>query len=178
MANTKRARQRDVLEVPLAEILRHLQTSERQDVKIVAPSILTEKLYKFLTEEKGKKLKREIPLRGNLWSRSYTTKPNKLCESADFSFSAGAPLKGPFAISFANERANQEEHYHKRHTEIYFSEHRIGGYYKKLRTQKEHPITLAKGGLILFGPYVVHYMELDGLTLVVEVPAVEDDRFP
>jgi hypothetical protein len=167
---------RDVLIVPLEEISRHLETNERQDIKVVAPSILTDELYNILTK-KGKRLKPEIPLEGNLWKRSYKTKANKLCESADFAFEFPAETKGPFAISFANDKAEQEEHYHKHHTEIYFSEHRISGYYRNVDEENHNQFDLRDGGLVLFQPNVIHYMELRGLTLIIETPSLEKDRF-
>lgn len=127
---------REVLIIPLEELTRHFETNERQDIKIVAPSILTHELYEILTK-KGKRLKPELPLNGNRWKRSYKTEANKLCESSDFVFELPAETKGPFTISFANEKAEQEEHYHKYHTEIYFSDHRISGYYRILGENTE-----------------------------------------
>jgi len=165
---------RHVLFVPLEEIKRHLETNERQDIKVVAPSFLTEALYEILTK-KGKQLKTEIPLEGNIWKRSYKTTENNLCESADFAFETRGEAKGPFAIAFANERAEQEEHYHKNHTEIYFSEHRISGYYRNINDKSLHQFDLRDGGIVLFQPYVMHYIELGGLTLIIETPSFESD---
>ncbi len=167
---------RYVLIIPLEELSRYFETNERQDIKIVAPSILTPELHELLTK-KGKRLKPEIQLNGTRWKKSFKTKPNRLCESSDFAFEMPAETKGPFTISFANERAEQEEHYHKYHAEIYFSEHRIGGYYRILGEDTEHPVELREGGLVLFQPNVVHYIELNGLTLILEAPALEKDRF-
>lgn len=163
---------RDVLEIPLEEIERHLQENERQDIKIVAPSILTQELFDILTK-KGKKLKQELPLLGNRWPHSNKTEANKLCESSDFKLDGDAT----FTISFVNQKAAQEEHYHKLHTEIYFSEHSISGYYRHMGNSDRHPVNLTKGGLVLFGPNIVHYMKLNGLTLVLELPAVDRDRY-
>ena len=167
---------RGVLIVPLEEIRRHFKANERQDVKVVAPSILTDYLYEELTK-KGKRLKPEIPQEGNRWERSHKTKANKLCESGDFAFEASDETKGPFAISFANEKAEQEEHYHNHHSEIYFSEHRISGYYRKVDGTEDKQIDLSEGGLVLFQPRVIHYVELSGLTLIIETPSLEKDRF-
>ncbi len=163
---------RDILEIPLEEVKLHLQENERQDIKIVAPSILTQELFDILTK-KGKKLKQEVPLDGNRWTHSNKTEANKLCESSDFKLDGNAT----FTISFVNEKADQEEHYHKLHTEIYFSEHSIGGYYRRVGNSDRFHIDLTKGGLVLFGPNIVHYMELSGLTLVLELPAVDRDRY-
>ena len=168
---------RDVLIVPVEELYRHFETNERQDVKIVAPSILTPELYETLTK-KGKRLKPEEPLTGNRWERSHKTKANKLCESSDFTFEIHTATKGPFTISFANEKAEQEEHYHKLQVEIYFSEHRISGYYRKINENTtEYPIELNKGGLVLFQPNIIHYIELSGITLILETPSLDNDRF-
>ena len=167
---------RDVLIIPLEEIGRHFETNERQDIKVVAPSILTPELYEILTS-KGKRLKPEVALDGKQWERSYKTTANKICESADFSFAISPEVKGPFAISFANEKAEQEEHHHKQHAEIYFSEHRITGYYRKLRENTQHPFDLKNGGLLLFQPNVIHYMELSGITLILETPSLDKDRY-
>lgn len=167
---------RDVLIVPLEEVRRHFETNERQDVKVVAPSILTDVLYEEL-KKAVKLLKPEIPLKGDQWERSYKTKANKLRESEDFAFEASDEIKGPFAISFANEKAEQEEHYHKHHSEIYFSEYRISGYYRKVGDSEDKHFDLSEGGLVLFQPNVIHYMELSGLTLIIETPSLEKDRF-
>ena len=166
---------RHVLFVPLEEIRRHLGTNERQDIKVVAPSILMGALYEIL-KKKGKQLKTEISLEGNIWKRSYKTTANNLCESADFAFETQGEAKGPFAISFANDRAEQEEHYHKHHTEIYFSEHRISGYYRNVNEKRLNQFDLRDGGIVLFQPYVMHYIELGGLTLIIETPSFENDR--
>lgn len=167
---------RDVLIIPLEELIRHFETNERQDIKVVAPSILTPELYEILTK-KGKRLKIEEPLEGPRWERSYKTKPNKLCESSDFAFEMPSETNGPFTISFANEKAEQGEHYHKYHAEIYFSEHRISGYYRKVNDEEESHFELGIGGLLIFQPNVIHYVELSGLTLILETPALEKDRF-
>jgi hypothetical protein len=167
---------RDMLIIPLEELTRHFETNERQDIKIVAPSILIHELYETLIK-KGKRLKPEVHLSGNRWERSYKTKANKICESSDFVFELPSETKGPFTISFANEKAEQEEHYHKYHAEIYFSEHRISGYYRKLSEDTEYPLELSNGGLVLFQPNVIHYIELSGLTLILETPALEIDRY-
>jgi hypothetical protein len=167
---------RDVLIIPLEEVSRHFETNERQDIKIVAPNILTDELYDILTK-KGKRLKPEVELNGDRWERSYKTRANRLCESADFAFETTPETKGPFAISFANEKAEQEEHYHKHHAEIYFSEHRISGYYRKLGDNNDNHFELCNGGLVLFQPNIIHYMELNGLALILETPSIENDRF-
>jgi hypothetical protein len=167
---------RHVLIVPLDAILRHLETNIRQDVKVVVPSMLTDELYKLLIK-KGKQLKPEVALDGDIWKRSYKTEPNMLCESADFAYNISDKTKGPFAISFANDKAEQEKHYHKLHTEIYFSEHRMSGYYQAIDGKDSGHFDLEHGGLVLFQPNILHYMELSGITLILETPSLDDDRF-
>ena len=167
---------RDVLIVPLDEIVDHFAKNKRQDIKVIAPTILTDDLYEKL-RAKGKEIKQEVPLVGEHWTRSPATRPNRLCESGDFGFDPG-DTKGAFSISFANEKAGQDEHWHVRHSEIYFSEHRISGYYRTPSSQRDESFDLPDGGAIVFGPNVVHYMEMYGLTIIIEVPAVEGDKFP
>jgi hypothetical protein len=170
---------RDHLFIPIEQLLSHFATNIRQDIKIVAPNILDPKTV-LEWKKLGRIVKEEEPLQGCNWTRSYKTEPNKICQSSDFSFELGEQIHGPFTISFANERANQKVHYHKHHTEVYFSEHQISGYYRKSDESfdKNESIDLPQGGTIIFGPNVVHFMELGGLTIVFEVPAVKDDLFP
>ncbi len=165
---------RSVLEIPLEEIKLHLETNVRQDIKVIVTSILSDEMYEKLKERKI--LKKEIPLDGSRWKRSYKTKPNNICEAQDFNFNINNPEKGPFTISFANEKAEQEEHFHKQHTEIYFSEHPIRGYYRVLG-KDESKIELNNGGAIVFNPNVIHYIELSGLCIIIEIPAIENDRY-
>jgi hypothetical protein len=167
---------RDVLFIPLEEVKRQFEANERQDIKIGAPSILTPELFEMLTE-KGKRLKPETPLKGNRWESSNKAEANKLCESSDFMFELPTEPKGPFTISFANEKAEQEAHYHKLHTEVYFSAYRLLGHYHKAGSDGDISFDLKNGGLALFQPYMVHYVELSGVTLILEMPALEKDRF-
>lgn len=167
---------RNVLFIPLEEIVKHFSINDRQDIKIVAPNVLSDELFEIL-KKKGKILKPEIKLKGNRWKRSYKTKPNKICESVNFLFEIPYNTKGLFSISFANGKAVQEEHYHKHHTEIYYSEQRISGYYRKLNQKKINYFELTTGGLALFQANIIHHLELNGLTLIIEIPSLEDDRF-
>jgi hypothetical protein len=159
---------RNVLEIPLEEIVLHLAKNERQHLKVVAPGILTQELYQRFRNE-GKKVKEEVPLEGDRWTHSYKLQPNKLCESVNFGPDENLFAKGPFAISFANDHTN--------HTEIYFSEHSIGGYYKRQGESAKCPINLNSGGAVVFGPNVVHYVALGGITIIIEIPSVENDKF-
>jgi len=162
--------------VPLEEIRRHLQTNLRQDVKVVAPELLSEHLFQRLSA-KGKKVKPEVELDGDRWSHSTGDHPNCLCASADFiTESLPQYACGPFAMSFANERAEQDAHYHRRHVEIYFSEHPLQAEFWLVGSVEQESISLAEGGAIIFSPNVVHSMRLGGLTIVLELPSVADDK--
>lgn len=167
---------RRLLAIPLDEIQKHFEKNSRQDVKIVAPGILSEELFRIL-KTRGKPAKPEEALEDNLWKHSGPNEPNYLCESADFvDFSLPQYVQGPFAISFANESAEQDEHYHKRHFEIYFSEHSIGAQFRCLEDSKHRAITLGNGGAFVLAPGVIHKMCLAGVTIVIEIPSVEKDK--
>ncbi len=168
---------RRVLAVPRSEIEEHFNRNVRQDVKIVAPNILTVELFNIL-KTKGKDLKAEQYLQGDVWEHSAAGDPNNLCESNDF-IDASLPqyVQGPFALSFANEKAVQDAHYHWRHIEIYISDHPITAEYRHLENAERHSIKLESGGAIVFGPQVVHRVWLGGLTVVIEVPSVASDKF-
>lgn len=169
---------RRVLAVPREELDSQFTKNERQDVKIVAPSILTDELFRRLAGL-GKSVKAERHLKGFRWKHSKADKPNKVCEAGDFvDDSLPQYVKGPFSISFADERATQDAHYHERHFEIYYSEHPMSAEFRFLEDPRpQKPIELKHGGLILFGPNVVHKMRLGGLTLVIEVASL-DDKIP
>lgn len=166
---------RKVLVIPIEEIKRHFEMNLRQDIKIVAPDILTDELLNIL-KEKGKDVKPERHLNGNTWRHSKASEPNNLCESSDF-IDGCLPqyTKGPFAMGFANEKAAQDGHYHRQHLEMYFSGYSMNAEYRCLGDSQCQSIKL-KGGAIVFGPEVIHKMELGGLTIVIEVPAVANDK--
>ena len=156
---------RQVLAIPLEEVQRHFEVNERQNLKVVAPSRLGAEMMARL------RAKAEVALDGDRWRHSPADEPNLVCESAEFAKSEG----DGFTISFGNERAPQEAHFHRRHAEIYFSEHALAAEY---RTEGDHQtIDLPHGGVLVFGPGVVHRVTLGGLTIVIEVPAVEGDKF-
>jgi hypothetical protein len=167
---------RRVLFVGKDEILNFFNTNDRQDIKVVAPEILSEEMFKRL-QSKGRQVKREKILAGEKWLHTKNEEENYICESTDFidekilNFS-----HGPFAISFANEKAAQNEHFHKRHWEIYFSEHSIKSKYKFTEKDEIKSIELANGGAILFGPEVIHKMTLGGITIIIEVGSVPGDK--
>jgi hypothetical protein len=155
--------------IPITEVRRQLEVNARQDVKIVAPEILTETLFRSL--------KPEQPATGSRWTHSAPEHPNKLWESAVF----GSPEVsqnpvGPFAIAFANEKAEQEGHYHEHHAEIYFSDHRMAAEYREPGETGKRKEVLEEGGAMIFGPGVIHRVQLSGITMVVEVPSVKDDK--
>jgi hypothetical protein len=166
---------RRVLAVPKEELDSQFAKNARQDVKVVAPSILTDELFRRLAAL-GKNVKAEEPLDGFYWKHSEAGEPNRLCQSGDFVDDCLPQyVKGPFSISFANERAAQDAHYHKRHFEIYYSEHPMSAEFRYLEDPRpQKPIELKHGGLIIFGPNVVHKMRLGGLTVVIEVASVDD----
>ena len=159
---------RKILVIDLKEIKEHLKNNNKRGIKIVVPKIFF-----------GDSL-----LEGIYWKHSEMTKPNKVCKSSDF-IDKNLPWfpDGPFAISFADENAEQDTHCHEKHWEIYFSEKDFGAHYI-IQTKegnhtvptKEGDIKLPNGGAILFGPGVIHKMELSGLTMVIEVPAVFNDK--
>ena len=168
--------ERKVLVIPIDEIEKHLGANKRQDVKVVAPSLLSEDLYEFL-RKKDKSPKREEPLKGETWEHSAEGQSNRVCEASDFADDALPQYaKGPVAISFANERATQDKHYHERHLELYYSEHAISAEYKIAKDSPWKTVELQRGGVILFAPDVVHLVNLGGLTIVIEMPAIDNDR--
>lgn len=168
-------RHRDVLEVPAEEVAAYFAGNERQDVKIVVPSLLEGLLAEGM-RSRGRSAKEEIRLDGSRWSSSLPHELNKACESGEFAAVETPEASGPFTISFANEKSDQEEHFHARHTEIYYSGHAISGHYRRREESTAHSIRLDHGGLLVFGPNVLHRVQLTGITLVIELPAIEDDR--
>jgi hypothetical protein len=168
---------RDVLAIPLGELRQHFALNSRQDIKVVAPELLGDRLAELL-RKKGKHLKPEVELAGETWTHSGSPEPNGLCLSADFvcPTQPGATT-GTFALAFANGHAPQEAHFHRRHSEIYFSEHPFEAEFWTPAAPVRRTIRLPEGGALVFGPGVVHRMRLEGLTVVLEVPAVPDDKF-
>jgi hypothetical protein len=161
---------RHVLAIPLEEVRRHFEVNERQSLKVVAPVRLGAEMMARL------RAKPEAPLAagGDRWRHSMPDEPNLLCESREFGLPEGA--RG-FTISFGNERAGQETHVHRRHAEIYFSEHPIEAEYRVEDGGRRGTVSLPEGGALVFGPGVVHRVRLGGLTIVIEAPAVEGDKF-
>ena len=167
---------RSILILSLDEIRQQFACNARQSAKLVAPEILTPDLLDILLA-RGKQLKPERLLEGDTWRHSSADEPNLLCESGEF-VDRHLPqyAQGPFALSIATERSEQDTHYHRQHIEIYFSEHPLGATYRLLDEADERTVDLPSGGLIVFGPQVVHRMRLGGLTLVIELPAVTGDK--
>lgn len=167
---------RKVLFIPLEEVKRHFASNERQDVKIVVPERLTQDLFCLLMK-KGKKVKEEVPLQGNIWGHSKAKFANNNCESTDFDiFNESVDVRGSFTVSFANEFAEQDTHYHEEHLEIYYSECTIQTKYKMLNDQHYKTVMLKEGGVIIFGPEVVHKMSLSGMTCIIECPSILNDK--
>jgi hypothetical protein len=168
---------RQVLFIPLDEIREQFQGNTRQSVKLIAPHILTDTLLALL-RARGKQLKPERLFEGDVWQHAVATEPNNLSESSEF-IDRHLPqyTDGPFALSITTEFIEQDRHFHRQHLEIYFSEHPIAAEYKKLGDVTNQTIELPSGGALIFGPEVVHKMQLSGLTVVIEIPAVADDKF-
>jgi hypothetical protein len=166
---------RKVLAIPLEEVREHFTLNCRQDVKIVAPEILTGELIAKL-QAAGRLLKPEQPVEGERWRHSASDAANSLCESGEFVAGLGEGTSGPFALCFANEKGPQDAHYHPRHLEIYYSEHPLEAEYRSAANAPVERLKLDKGGVLIFAAGVVHRARLGGLTMVIEIPAVKDDK--
>ena len=121
-------------------------------------------------------LKPEHPLGGVEWQHSASDAPNALCESREFATGLVEETVGPFALCFANEKGPQDAHYHPHHLEIYFSEHPLEAEYRNDANSPIERLKLDKGGVLVFAAGVVHRVRLGGLTVVIEIPAVKDDK--
>jgi hypothetical protein len=166
---------RKVLAIPLEEVREHFALNFRQDVKIVAPEILAGELIAKL-KAVGRSLKAEQHLEGVEWRHSASDAPNELCESRDFANGLAEETSGPFALCFANEKGAQDSHYHLHHLEVYFSEHRLEAEYRVDADSSIERVKLDNGGVLIFSAGVVHRARLGGLTVVIEIPAVKDDK--
>jgi hypothetical protein len=164
-----------VLAIPMEEVRQHLALNERQDVKVVAPEILAGELIAKL-QAAGRTLKPEQPLDGSVWRHAAGDAPNQLCESREFAADLAAETAGPFALCFANENGPQDAHYHPHHLEIYFSEHALEAEFRGEANAPVERVRLEHGGVLIFAAGVVHRARLGGLTAVIEVPAVKDDK--
>lgn len=167
---------RFVLFIPRVELQKHFHLNQRQDVKIITPEILNDILAEKLIR-RGKSVKKEDYLIGNIWTHSDVEDPNKICESEDFmSETKDSYASGPVAISFANKGSVESFHYHKHHWEIYFSEHRLGSSFIIPGEEEIRSECMDEGGAIVFSPGVKHKMEIYGLTIVIETPGIKGDR--
>jgi hypothetical protein len=164
---------RDFLEIPLDELAAHFTANQRQDIKIVVPAMLAGPAVAFLRRRGAKP---ELLLEGSRWTASPPDAPNLVCESREFALTEAFDSSGPFTLSFANAGAEQEEHSHAHHIEIYYSEHPITGHYRRAGEDAVQPIRLNRGGLLVFGPGLIHRVRLSGITVVIEVPAVQNDK--
>ena len=167
---------RSVLGIPWSEINAHFRLNERKDVKIVVPEMLTEELRQQLLGRK-KMVREEQSLDGDLWKHAGPHDPYWVCEAGDFSCDPCPEGGDPFTISVALPEAAQEAHYHARHCEIFISEHPISAAYRHRQAAAPQEIVLESGGVLIFGPEVIHAMTITGLTLVIECPAVRGDRY-
>jgi hypothetical protein len=152
---------RNVLFIPLEEVKLHFEENKTSEVKIVVPTAWKDE---------------STELMGSIWSHTPSSKQNFVFESSEFMNRLLEKFDGPFSISFANEKAPQTAHFHENHLEIYFSEHRIGAHYQTSTDSNSQFKILENGGTMIFGPGVTHHLELFGLTMVIEVPSVNDDK--
>jgi hypothetical protein len=166
---------RKVLAIPLDEVREHFALNSRQDVKIVAPEVLAGELIAKL-QAAGRLLKPEQLMEGVEWRHSASDDPNELCESREFAAGLAEKTVGPFALCFANEKGPQDAHYHPHHLEVYFSEHPMEAEYRSDPGSPIERVKLDKGGVLVFAAGVVHRARLGGLTVVIEIPAVKDDK--
>lgn len=167
---------RAVLFIPNSELREHFSTNSRQDIKIVTPAIITKALAEKLNR-RGKVVKDEVPLSDISWVHSHDKAPNKICEALDFTNGSEVLSEsGPMAISFANEGSIETFHHHNKHWEIYYSYHTIDAKYKLPGVEQIEIKSMDEGGAVIFSPGVEHCMEIHGLTIVLEVPAVKGDR--
>jgi len=166
---------RKVLAIPLEEIREHFALNSRQDVKIVAPEILAGELIAKL-QAAGRELKPEQPLDAVVWWHSASDAPNVLCEARDFAAGLAGETLGPFALCFANEKGAQDTHYHPRHLEIYFSEYPLEAEYRLDANSPIERVKLENGGALIFAAGVVHRARLGGMTVVIEIPAMKNDK--
>lgn len=166
---------RKVLAVPLDEVYAHFTQNARQDVKIVAPEILTGELIARLAAA-GRAVKPEELLHGIAWRHSEGDGPNALCEAHEFAADLDKKTHGPFALCFANEKSPQDTHYHPHHLEIYFSEHLLEAEFHSNANSPVERVRLENGGVLVFAAGVVHRARLGGMTMVIEIPAVKHDK--
>jgi hypothetical protein len=166
---------RKALAIPLEEVREHFALNSRQDVKVVAPELLAAGLISKL-KAAGRSLKPEQPLAGVEWRHAARDAPNALCESREFAAGLAEETLGPFALCFANEKGGQDAHYHPHHLEIYFSEHPLEAEYRIDTNSPVEHVKLENGGVLVFAAGVVHRARLGGVTMVIEIPAVKDDK--
>ena len=166
---------RKVLAIPIDEVLDHFALNSRQDVKVVAPEILAGELIAKL-KAAGRLLKPEQPKEGVEWRHAASDAANALCESREFSTGRADETVGPFALCFANEKGAQDAHYHPHHLEIYFSEHPLEAEFRSDANSPIEHVRLENGGALVFAAGVVHRARLGGMTVVIEIPAVKDDK--
>ncbi len=168
---------RNICAVPMDEVQKHFALNERQDIKVLVARALDGSLLRKLIARQ-KPVKPEIPLTSETWCHSPPLLPNQVWESRELSDDElFKSCQGPFTVAFANERAGQSAHYHKKHFELYYSEAPLRATYRHYNDDRPREVPLPNGGMILFYPMVVHRVWLSGMTVIIECPAVEDDRF-
>jgi len=163
-----------VLAIPLGEIAAQFSANTRQDVKIIVPLLLGEAQRAFL-EKTGRTPKPEIVSRETLWRHAGPEAPNRVYPADGLP--ADTPRgKAPFSLGFANENTPQLAHYHRQQTELFYSEHLLSVRYRHHQATTVSSADLPDGGALICFPGVVHHIRLTGLTLVLGLPAVSDDK--
>lgn len=170
-----KSKMRKALAIPLEEVHKQFARNSRQDVKVVAPEVLAGELIARLAAA-GRTLKPERLLEGIAWRHSGSSAPNALCESHEFAAGLAEKTLGPFALCFANEKGPQDAHYHPHHLEVYFSEHALEAEFRIDVDSPVERVRLEKGGVLVFAAGVVHRARLGGMTMVIEIPALKDDK--
>jgi len=166
-----------VLAIPREEIEAHFAENSRQDLKLVTAEILSYDLFKVL-KAKGKDLKMEERLAGLIWKHSGPDSTNSVVPSCEF-IAPDIPqyAAGPMAVSFASGNSFQDDHFHKQHLEVLFSDHELEIEFRDVEETVCQKLTLATGGLLVVAPNTVHRLRLTGLSILIELPSLARDKY-
>ena len=168
---------RNVLAIPRDEIEAHFAENSRQDVKIVNAEILSYDLFKVL-KAKGKDLKMEERLGGMVWSHSTPELPNKVCPAGEFAdLQLPQYAHGPFGLSMASGKSMQDEHFHKQHLEICVSNEALSVEFRSVDETTCETISMPKGGILVMPPNMIHRLDVTGLAVLIELPALARDKY-
>jgi len=163
-----------LLAIPADEIHSQFAANPRQDVKIIVPELLSAARKKFL-ESMGRRIKPERQMTGPFWRHSPETETNRVMTADMLPWTSGQSA-GPFSMGFANERAVQVTHFHRHQTEIFYSAHPVSADYRHLNASDIQQASLPEGGALIVFPEVIHRVRLGGVTLIIGIPAVSDDK--